>query len=131
MVMHMETIECNKLGSIRISQRAISIIAAMTAAAVPSVEALGASLKEAAAAKIGRSGPDQGAETVIDKHNEAEITVRLIVRYGCRIPDLALQVQKSVKDAVETMTGCHVTAVHIFIQNIIFPKEETEADHER
>jgi uncharacterized alkaline shock family protein YloU len=127
MVMYMETTECNALGSIHISQRAISIIAAVTAAAIPSVVSLGASLKEVAAAKIGRAALDQGADTVIEGEDTAEITVRLVVRYGCRIPDLALKVQKSVKDAVEDMTGCHVTAVHVVIQNIEFPKNGAEA----
>ena len=53
-----------------------------------------------------------------------ELTVRLVIRYGCRIPDVALEVQKSVKDAVEKATACTVTAVHIIVQQLVFGEED-------
>lgn len=122
----METTEYNELGSIHISQKVISTIAAVTALSASSVVSLGANLKETAAAKIGRAGSDKGVDTSITDDNQVEITVRLIVRHGCRIPDLALQVQKSIRDAVELLTGCHVQAVHIVVQNIEFSKDKVE-----
>lgn len=135
----METTEINGLGSIHISQRAVSIIASMTAAGISGVS-LGATIAETAAKKMGHASLSQGAAALVEGQ-EAEITIRLVVTYGYRIPDIALQVQKSVKDAVEVMTGCHVTAVHIMVQDIDFsqmnaisPKDaETEGrpDHDR
>lgn len=104
------------------SQRVISIIASQTAASVPDVAALDATLAEAAARKIGRINPAQGVDTTIDGIY-ADITIRLLVQYGCRIPDMALAVQKKVKDAVEEMTGCRVHTVHIVVQDIVFPEK--------
>ena len=42
---------------------------------------------------------------------------------ACRIPDVALEVQKSVKDAVEKATACTVTAVHIIVQQLVFEED--------
>ena len=77
----METTKTNALGSIHISDKAISSIAARTAALVPHVHALDATLAESAARRLGRGSLSQGAETHISG-NAAEITLRLIVESG-------------------------------------------------
>lgn len=123
MVVIMETTETNALGSIHISQRAISVLASQTAAAVGGVASLGASIAETAARKIGRTSLAQGVDAVIDGR-DVELTVRLVVQYGHRIPDIALAVQKKVKDAVEAAAGCSVTAVHVVVQDIAFSDGE-------
>ena len=119
----METTKTNALGSIHISDKAISSIAARTAALVPHVHALDATLAESAAHRLGRGSLSQGAETHISG-NAVEITLRLIVESGYRIPDIALKVQKAVKEAVERDTGCQVDAVHILIAGIVFPADK-------
>lgn len=108
------------------TQRVISMIAAKAAASVAEVAALDATIAETAARKIGRPNPAQGVDTTIDGIY-VDVTIRLLVWYGCRIPDMALAVQKKVKDALEELTGCRVHAVHIVIQDIVFPKE-TQGD---
>lgn len=107
------------------TQRVISSIASQAAASIPEVAALDATIAETAARKIGRINPAQGVDTTLDGIY-ADITVRLLVRYNCRIPDMALAVQKKVKDAVEEMTGCRVHAVHIVVQDIVFPENNAE-----
>lgn len=116
----METTETNALGSIHISQKALAAAASQTALSVRGVDSLGASIAEVAARRIGRPALGQGIDVSIDGA-DVELTVRLIVQYGCRIPDVAMEVQKRVKDAVETSAGCSVSAVHVIIQDIAFP----------
>lgn len=118
----MDDREYNTLGSISIAQRPVAIIASATAATIPGVAALGATLSETAAKKIGHASPAQGVE-VTRQDGMVELTVRLVVQYGCRIPDVAIRVQQAVKTAVEAMTGYVVKAVHILIQDIVFPKD--------
>lgn len=101
------------------SQRVISVIAAQTVLAISEVAALGTTLAEAAVKKLGRPSLAQGIDTQIDGM-KIDITARLIAAHGCRIPDVALSVQKKVKDAVEAATGCHVQAVHVIIQDVAF-----------
>lgn len=118
----METTEVNEWGSIHISQRVIASIAALTAAKAAYVAALGMNIAEAAADKLGRTLPGRGVDVTIEGQR-IELTVRLVIRYGCRIPDVALEVQKSVKDAVEKATACTVTAVHIIVQQLVFEED--------
>lgn len=118
----METTEVNEWGSIHISQRVIASIAALTAAKAAYVADLGMNIAEAAAAKLGRTLPGRGVDVTIEGQR-IELTVRLVIRYGCRIPDVALEVQKSVKDAVEKATACTVTAVHIIVQQLVFEED--------
>lgn len=118
----METTEVNEWGSIHISQRVIASIAALTAAKSAYVADLGTNIAEVAAEKLGRTLPGRGVDVSIDGQR-IELTVRLVVRYGCRIPDVALEVQKSVKDAVEKATACTVTAVHIIVQQLVFEED--------
>ena len=115
----METTEVNEWGSIHISSQVIAAIASLTAAKVPSVAALGTNIADAAAEKLGRTRPNHGVDVSIDG-KLIELTVRLLIRYGCRIPDVALEVQKTVKDAVEKATACPVTEVHIIVQQVVF-----------
>lgn len=118
----METTEVNEWGSIHISQRVIASIAALTAAKAAYVVDLGMNIAEAAAEKLGRTLPGRGVDVTIEGQR-IELTVRLVIRYGCRIPDVALEVQKSVKDAVEKATACTVTAVHIIVQQLVFEED--------
>ena len=118
----METTEVNEWGSIHISQRVIASIAALTAAKAAYVADLGMNIAEAAAEKFGRTLPGRGVDVTIEGQR-IELTVRLVIRYGCRIPDVALEVQKSVKDAVEKATACTVTAVHIIVQQLVFEED--------
>lgn len=118
----METTEVNEWGSIHISQRVIASIAALTAAKAAYVADLGMNIAEVAAEKLGRTLPGRGVDVTIEGQR-IELTIRLVIRYGCRIPDVALEVQKSVKDAVEKATACTVTAVHIIVQQLVFEED--------
>jgi len=53
------------------------------------------------------------------------------VKYGVRIPDVALSVQENVKQAIETMTGLAVVEVNIHVQGVGFPEEEKEEEEVR
>ena len=44
----------------------------------------------------------------------------ITVRYGYRIPDVALRVQEAVKSGIEDVTDTPVDGVNIFVQAIDF-----------
>ena len=48
----------------------------------------------------------------------AKIDVNIIVEYGSRIPDVAFEIQKRVKKAVESMTGLKVEEVNVHVQGV-------------
>ena len=56
------------------------------------------------------------------------LEINLIVEYGLRIPDVALQVQEKVKEAVETATGLAVIEVNVHVQGVGFSQGDTDEE---
>jgi uncharacterized alkaline shock family protein YloU len=59
-----------------------------------------------------------GIEVTIDKDNQVSIAAKVCVRYGIYIPDIARQVQDSVRRAIERTTDISLRDVNINIQSI-------------
>jgi len=59
---------------------------------------------------------------------ECAVDMTLIVKYGFRIQEVCQNVQKSVKNAIETMTGLNVVEVNISVNSVVFaePKKTEE-----
>ena len=55
-----------------------------------------------------------------------KIDVNIIVEYGARIPDVAYEIQKRVKKAVENMTGLNVEEVNVHVQGVNTDIQKTE-----
>ena len=65
---------------------------------------------------------------------ETKIDVNIIVEYGSRIPDVAFEIQKRVKTAVESMTGLKVTEVNVHVQGVdtdVVKDDEKEDQEEK
>ena len=120
-VSFMMTTEYNELGAVHIADKVIAGIAVEAALAVKGVVGPAASFAE----KFGRSSSPRGIDIKMDG-TTVELTVRLVVRYGIRIPDVAIEVQQVVKGAVESRCGYEVSAVHIIVQDILYDRPATE-----
>ena len=83
-VSFMMTTEYNELGAVHIADKVIAGIAVEAALAVKGVAGPAASFAE----KFGRSSSPRGIDIKTDG-TTVELTVRLVVRYGIRIPDVA------------------------------------------
>lgn len=64
---------------------------------------------------------------------DAKIDVNIIVEYGSRIPDIAFEIQKRVKKAVESMTGLKVEEVNVHVQGVDtdIVKEENKEENQK
>ena len=65
---------------------------------------------------------DEETEGVRISSRQEGITIDLyiIVKYGLRIPDLALKLQDKEREVISKLTGLSVSAVNINIEGIIF-----------
>jgi hypothetical protein len=54
------------------------------------------------------------------------VDLYVIVEYGTPIQIAALDVQESVRKAIETMTGLHVVRVDVHVNGVSFEKEKLE-----
>lgn len=113
------------LGTIKISEEVLAIIAAHAAAETQGVAQLNSTLTDGLVNMLGRTNDSKGVRTEMTDDTTAVISLYITVYHGYRIPDTALRVQEKVKSAVEKWTGYSVAAVHVFIQDIVFDKPPT------
>ncbi len=108
----------SEYGQIRINNNVIAVIAHETAKKVPGVVELQGSLADDLAGIIGKRANDNGIR--IEKESEELLTIDLtvVLEFGVKIPDICVQLQAAVKDAVEDMTGQKVYAVNVVVQGI-------------
>ena len=108
----------SEYGQINIHNNVIAIIAHETAKKMPGVVELQGSLADGIAGMMGKRPKDKGIR--IEKENEELLTIDLtvVLEYGVCIPEICVQLQASVKEAVESMTGKQVYAVNVVVQGI-------------
>ena len=119
----METAEVkNDLGTIRIADQVIAVIARETALHVEGVYAMDDRFSHGISAVIS----DAEAEGVRVSIKESEIIINLYiaVSHGDRIPAIALQLQEAVKESVGESTGLRVNAVNVNVERIVFSQDE-------
>jgi uncharacterized alkaline shock family protein YloU len=120
----------NDVGTIRITDEVVAIVAGIAATEVPGVASMSGGIAGGIAEALGRKNLSKGVKVEVGE-KEAAIDIYLIVEYGCRIPDVAWAVQEKVKKAVETMTGLNVVEVNIHVQGVNIDREhKKEANDE-
>ena len=112
----------NDIGSIKITDEVVAIIAGIAATEVPGVTGMSGGIAGGIAEALGRKNLTKGVKVEVgDK--EAAIDLFIIVEYGFRIPEVAWTIQEKVKHAVEEMTGLNVVEVNIHIQGVNLERE--------
>lgn len=113
------------MGIVKISDDVVSVIAGLAAAEIKGITGMSTGLTGGITQILGgKKSPSKGVKVNVGEEG-ASIDIIVGVEYGIKIPEVAKAVQDSVKKAVETMTGLKVSAVNIFVHNIIVPKNES------
>ncbi len=120
----------NSLGSIRIADEVVSIIAGLAATEVEGIAGMSGGIAGGIAEILGRKNFAKGVKVEVGE-KEAAVDLYIIVKYGVRIPDVALAAQENVKQAIENMTGLSVVEVNIHVQGVGFPEEENKTEEVR
>ena len=120
----------NSLGSIRIADEVVSIIAGLAATEVEGIAGMSGGIAGGIAEMLGRKNFAKGVKVEVGEE-EAAVDLYIIVKYGVRIPDVALAAQENVKQAIENMTGLSVVEVNIHVQGVGFPDEEDKTEEVR
>ena len=111
------------LGSVKIADEVVSIIAGLAATEIDGIAGMSGGLVGGIAEVLGRKNFSKGVKVEVGE-KEAAIDLYIIVKYGVRIPDVALAAQENIKRAIETMTGLSVVDVNVHVQGVHFPEEE-------
>ncbi|MEG1994535.1 MAG: Asp23/Gls24 family envelope stress response protein, partial [Oscillospiraceae bacterium] len=109
-------------GSLRISQDVIATIADYAASEIGGVSPVN-NVSSAISKIIG--GKKIMKVTSIDLNDDvAVIDMFLNLKYGTKIHEVAEDIQSSVKEAVQTMTGITVSKVNLHIDGITFEEKD-------
>lgn len=120
-------LENEKSDTVKISPDVVATIAGVATTEIKGVAGMFSSFAGGLAQKLGaKKSPTKGIKVEI-KEKSVQIDLYIVVEYGIRIPELAWEIQESVKNSVETMTGLVVEKVNVHIDGISFKKFESEA----
>lgn len=106
-----------ELGKVKIFNEAISTIASHAVNTIPGVANMRGNIVETISERLGKRVPDKGIRTEV-MGEEVNVDIAVVVKYGTRIPEIAWQIQKNVRKAIEDMTGLHVKNVNVNVEGV-------------
>lgn len=110
------------VGSVRIANEVVGLIATLAATEIDGVVKSGTSANTGFAGLLNKN---RGVKVEVGE-KEAAVDLYLSMEYGHRLPDVATAVQENVKKAIESMTGLDVVEVNVHIQGVQFQDENSE-----
>ena len=117
----------SELGVIKIHD---NVLAALISRAVLGVEGVsrlaGSALVDGLAGMVGSHS--RAIEISKGEDDKMVISIKLILRFGTVIPDVALAVQRAVIEQVEQAAGITITGVNIIVQQLEDPREVSDAN---
>lgn len=109
-------------GQLKISDDVIAIIAGLAAVEVNGVFSMSGGLTGDIAEVLGIRNLSKGIR-VETKADKVFINIYIIAEFGARIPEVAWNIQETVKKTVEKMTGMKVAEANIHVQSVNIPRE--------
>jgi uncharacterized alkaline shock family protein YloU len=113
------------LGTVRIHNNVIAVIAHEAADRVPGVVELSGTLVDEIVVIIGKRSRDRGVRVALEAENTIVVELTAVLEYGVHIPEVCGKLQLEVRKAVEEMTGKRVQAVNISVQSIRRPVKDS------
>ncbi|MBQ2967107.1 MAG: Asp23/Gls24 family envelope stress response protein [Clostridia bacterium] len=115
--------QTNKGGdkSIRISDEVIASIAAIA------IQDIAGVVKNTDSGKLNSKKLTKNVKSEV-KDGGIVVDMDVAVEYGTNIPEIAWEIQRKVKKAVESMTGLSVLRANINVKDVKLPEELTDAE---
>ena len=111
-----------KIGKISIADGVVASIAGIAAIEVEGVAKLTGNITKELVAKLGKKNLANGVKVEIAE-GKVSVDLSLEIEYGTSIPKVSEEVQEKVKQAIENMTGLHVSVVNVVVSGIKTSKE--------
>lgn len=110
-------------GNIRIADDVVAVIAGIAATDTDGIYAMSGGITEGLANRLMGKNIRKGVKVEVGT-TETAIDLRVIVSYGSKIDIACRELQKNVKEAVESMTGLTVVEVNVQVDGVEFPEKE-------
>jgi uncharacterized alkaline shock family protein YloU len=117
-----------ELGKIQIADEVIQIIAGLAASEVPGVAGMSGSFAGGITESLlRRKNLGKGVNVEFGEEDKTcKIDVSVALEFGVSIPDTCMTVQENIKQAIESMTGLHVTSVDVHVSAVVFESDKTK-----
>ena len=122
-----ELLSEDDIGAVRVADEVVSVIAGLAATDIEGIAGMSGGLVGGIAEMLGRKNLSKGVKVEVGER-EAAVNLYIIVKFGVRIPEVALNVQESVKEAIEQMTGLKVVEVNVHVQGVATEEPEKKED---
>ena len=105
------------LGTISIHKNVIASVASLAACEIDGVKRIGGDFKTGLLELVGKKAYF-AIKVQIDKNEEVNVDIPLVIKYGYNIPEVANKVQENVRRALEKMTDVLIKDIDISVQGI-------------
>lgn len=105
-------------GTIKISEEVIANIAITAATEIDGVEKVNQKISTTAKSLGAHLKHVVKGVNILNGEGGMEITLQVVVKHGCNIPDVAQKVQKNVSEALSSMTGISVKHVNVIVAGV-------------
>ena len=122
-----ELLSEDDIGAVRVADEVVSVIAGLAATDIEGIAGMSVGLVGGIAEMLGRKNLSKGVKVEVGER-EAAVDLYIIVKFGVRIPEVALNVQERVKEAIEQMTGLKVVEVNVHVQGVATEEPEKKED---
>ncbi len=120
--------DLDEYGDIRIADEVICIVASLAAQEVPGVVSMSGGFTDGINRFLGKDNASKGVHLKFEG-KLVNASVYINVEYGCCIPEIALEVQEKVKEAIEAMTGYEVQFVDVNVEGVA-KRQESDLEKE-
>lgn len=110
-------------GSVNFSPDVVATIAGIAALKVDGVAGMSGGITDGIVQILGFKNFKKGVKAEING-SDVTVTVTIVVKYDVNIQKVCTEIQKDVKEAVETMTGLSAVAVNVVVQGVNFSEEK-------
>lgn len=110
----------DEIGDIRVADEVISIVASLAAQEVAGVFSMSGGITDGINHFLGKENASKGVRIRFEG-KLVNVSVFVNIEYGSCIPEVALEIQEKVKDAIEKMTGYEVQFVDVHVQGVVKP----------
>ncbi|MNW27941.1 hypothetical protein D3C74_47500 [compost metagenome] len=109
----------NVLGHVTFSKDVVFKIVSKTVLTTQGVAAISTRLMEGLAQKV--TGQSSGGIRLISNTTGLDIRVGVIVQYGSHVHEVGRELQRNVRETMESLTGLVIRAVHVDVEGIVLP----------
>lgn len=110
----------NTLGDISINNSVVASIVRLATLEVGGVAAVGGGFRgvDGIAEIFTKKGDERGVRVDADEVGDYRIEIRVILKFGCQLANVAGQIQQRVVEQVENMTSKNVARVNVIIDGV-------------